>query len=217
MDLFLIFLAGISTALGPCIVTVLPFVLAYTFGISNSRFEGFLVSFSFMVGFSIVFSTLGVLSSAFGIFLNFTLLKYIAGIFAIIFGILVLFNKNFTFRKEGVFQKFSKKLSKMNDISLPVKILNSIVLGIVYGFGANICADPILAGILTYVASKADVYYGFFALLTYSLGYGIPIIFLSTLGAESKQIVEKIVKKKFITYISGIILIILGLFLIFSV
>jgi len=52
------------------------------------------------------------------------------------------------------------------------------------------------------------------ALFIYSMGYGLPIVALSTLGVEGKKIFEKIVNLKIVNYISGIILIILGLFII---
>ena len=118
MDIFLIFLAGISTALGPCILTVLPIVLIYTFSISNSRFEGFLVSLSFVIGFSIVFSLLGVLSSAFGMFLNLSSIKYIVGLITIIFGVSILLNRGFTFRNSGIFQKVFEKMKDMGEIPI---------------------------------------------------------------------------------------------------
>jgi len=59
MDLLLIFISGVFTALGPCILTVLPVVFSYTFGISESKIEAFIVSLFFVLGFSIVFSLLG--------------------------------------------------------------------------------------------------------------------------------------------------------------
>lgn len=214
MDLLLIFIAGVFTALGPCVVTVLPVVFTYTFGISESKKEAFLVSLSFVLGFSIVFSLLGAVSSVFGILIGFYRLKYIAGFLAIFFGILIVFKQGFSFRlKKNLFNEIMTKFSNKN-ISFKYKLLTSIILGISYGFGANICADPVLAGILTYVSSKSDVTFGFLALFIYSMGYGLPIVVLSTIGVEGKKIFEKIVNLKIVNYISGIILIILGLFII---
>ena len=216
MDLILIFIAGIFTALGPCVMTVLPVVFAYTFGISESKTEAFIISLSFVLGFSIVFSLLGALSSAFGIIVGFSNIKYLAGALAILFGIMILFKKGFSFRsKQNPFTKIIKKFNKQ--VSFKFKVLTSIVLGVSYGFGANVCADPVLAGILTYTASKADVIFGFFALLIYSLGYGLPIVLLSVAGAEGKKILENIADSKIANVISGIILIILGIYLIFGV
>ncbi|ABR56173.1 cytochrome c biogenesis protein transmembrane region [Methanococcus aeolicus Nankai-3] len=212
MDLFLIFIAGIFTALGPCVMTVLPIVFAYTFGISESKTEAFIISLSFVLGFSIVFSLLGAVSSIFGIMIGFSKIKYLAGIIAILFGITILLKKRFSFRsKQNIFVKIIKKLNEKT--SFKYKILTSIILGISYGFGANVCADPVLAGILTYTASKEDILFGFFALLIYSLGYGLPIILLSTLGMEGKKIIEKISNFEIINIISGLMLIILGVYL----
>ena len=212
MDLIIIFLAGIFTSLGPCVISVLPVVFTYTFGITNNKKEALLVSTCFVLGFSIVFSLLGALSAYIGGLFTLYNLRHIAGIIAIFFGISILFKKGILFRSKE--NKFSNIITKLNNNLLyRYKLLASFVFGMSYSFGANICADPILAGILTYTAVKGDVLFGFFALFIYSIGYGIPIILLSILGIEGKKLIEKIANLKITNIISGLLLIILGIYL----
>ncbi|MBW9222191.1 cytochrome c biogenesis CcdA family protein [Methanothermococcus sp. SCGC AD-155-C09] len=215
MDLLLIFISGVFTALGPCVFTVLPVVFTYTFGISESKREAFIISLFFVLGFSIVFSILGAISSVFGMLFGIYKLKYIAGILAVALGLLIIFKKGFSFRLKGnFFNKFITKISNKS-ISFKYKVFTSIILGISYGVGANVCADPILAGILTYVSTKSDITFGILALFIYSMGYGLPIILLSIMGVEGKEIFEKFTSSSIVNFISGLILVLLGLFIIF--
>ena len=214
MDLLIIFISGVFTALGPCVLTVLPVVFTYTFGISESKKEAFIISLFFVLGFSIVFSILGAISSVFGMLLGIYKLKYIAGVLAVVLGLLIMFKKGFSFRLKGNF--FSRFISKMSNknISFKYKLVTSFILGVSYGVGANVCADPILAGILTYVSTKSDVIFGVLALFVYSIGYGLPIILLSVMGFKGKEIFKRFTNSDFVNFVSGLILVVLGLFII---
>ncbi|MBW9223866.1 cytochrome c biogenesis protein CcdA [Methanothermococcus sp. SCGC AD-155-E23] len=211
MDLLLIFISGVFTALGPCVLSVLPVVFTYTFGISESKREAFIVSLFFVLGFSIVFSLLGAISSIFGMLLEIYKLKYVAGILAIVLGLLIIFKKGFSFRLK---KNFFSKVKIDKSISLRYKVLTSFILGLSYGVGANVCADPILAGILTYVSTRSDVIFGVLALFVYAMGYGLPIILLSVIGVEGKEVFQKFANSNLVSFISGFILIVLGFFVI---
>ena len=60
--IFLIFIAGLLTSLGPCSLSLLPITIAYVGGTKNNKFK--LVSFSAGVIFSLI--TLGALSGLLG-------------------------------------------------------------------------------------------------------------------------------------------------------
>ncbi|AEF96239.1 cytochrome c biogenesis CcdA family protein [Methanotorris igneus] len=218
MDLLLIFFAGLFTALGPCVITILPISLAYTFGVSNSKKEGFIVSLFFVLGLSLIFSLLGVISAVFGSTFDLYKLKFIAGILAIAFGFSTLFNYKLSILTDSL-NKFRSYLNKAKNKKFQfssLKYLNAFLFGFFYGVTANTCADPVLITILSYTATKSDILFGFIALFIYSIGFGIPIIILSTLGAEGKSIINKITKPRVINIISGVILIVLGIYVIFN-
>jgi len=124
-----------------------------------------------------------------------------------------MFKKGFSFRLKGNF--FSKVVKIDKNISLKYKVLTSFIFGLSYGIGANVCADPILAGILTYVSTKSDIVFGILALFVYSMGYGLPIILLSVIGVEGKEVFKKFANSYLVSFISGFVLVVLGLFVIF--
>jgi len=219
VDLIIIFLSGLFTALGPCVITILPIALTYTFGVSKNRFDGLIISITFVLGFALLFSLMGALSSYIGNILSLYYLKYIAAFITIFFGIILLLGGNlkFTFRSSKIgLERFINKIKE--DIPMGYKVILSFIIGIVYGFSANVCADPVLASILSYTATKGDVIFGFISLFVYSIGFGIPIILLSIISVESKMLImEKIGKRgNIINKLSGALLILLGFYIFVS-
>ena len=92
----LAFLAGLASFLSPCVFSLVPAYIGYLGGravggeaTASNRFVTFTHGLAFVLGFSAVFITLGVASSAFGRLLfdlRFILAK-VGGIVVIIFGL----------------------------------------------------------------------------------------------------------------------------------
>src|SRR4026208_552569 len=92
----LAFLAGLASFLSPCVFSLVPAYIGYLGGraaggeaTESNRFVTFTHGLAFVLGFSVVFVTLGVASSAFGHLLfdlRFVLAK-VGGIIVIIFGL----------------------------------------------------------------------------------------------------------------------------------
>src|ERR1043165_2419113 len=92
----LAFLAGLASFLSPCVFSLVPAYIGYLGGraaggeaTENNRFVTFTHGLAFVLGFSVVFITLGVATSAFGRLLfdlRFILAK-VGGIVVIIFGL----------------------------------------------------------------------------------------------------------------------------------
>src|SRR5688500_13717048 len=92
----LAFLAGLASFLSPCVFSLVPAYIGYLGGraaggeaVASNRFVTFTHGLAFVLGFSLVFITLGVATSAFGRLLfdlRFVLSK-VGGIVVIIFGL----------------------------------------------------------------------------------------------------------------------------------
>jgi len=158
------FSAGLASFIAPCILPMIPAFLAYISGttlteISNDQKTGFKINkiniiintIFFVLGFSIVFSTLGVLinsvlSDNINQFSN--SLNGIAGIIIIIFGIfLILSTKINSLNKEKKFQIKNFKSS------YPM----SFVFGLAFAIGWTPCVGPILGTILTLAATTPSI------------------------------------------------------------
>jgi cytochrome c-type biogenesis protein len=158
----------------------------------------------FVLGFSIVFSTLGVLiNSALSKNINqFTdSLNVVAGIIIIIFGVFsILSGKINSLNKE---KKFHIKNFKS---SYPM----SFVFGLAFAIGWTPCVGPILGTILTLAATTPSI--SFSLLLAYSGGLGIPFILMGVFFSKSTKIISSMTKHlKYYNIVLGGLIILLGI------
>ena len=211
------FSAGLASFIAPCILPMIPAFLAYISGttlteISNGQKTGFKINkiniiintIFFVLGFSIVFSTLGVLinsvlSDNINQFSN--SLNGIAGIIIIIFGIfLILSTKINSLNKEKKFQIKNFKSS------YPM----SFVFGLAFAIGWTPCVGPILGTILTLAATTPSI--SFTLLLAYSTGLGIPFILIGVFFSKSTKIISSMTKHlKYYNIVLGGFIILLGI------
>ncbi|PIW35829.1 MAG: cytochrome C biogenesis protein, partial [Nitrosopumilales archaeon CG15_BIG_FIL_POST_REV_8_21_14_020_33_23] len=157
----------------------------------------------FVLGFSVVFSTLGVvinsiLADTVGEVID--VLNQLGGIIIVSFGIFLLLSTKIT--KLNVEKKFLPKRTKA---SFPL----SFVFGLAFAAGWTPCVGPILGTILTLAATTPSV--AFNLLLVYSLGLGIPFILMGVFYSRANKIIKIMSRHlKFYNIILGTFIIILG-------
>ncbi len=194
--------AGILSVLSPCILPLLPAVLATSAG------KGRLRPLAIVIGVSISFTIMGVVTSAFGAAFQSYIeqLKVLAEIFILLMGFAILFDIS-------LFNAFSKfpLLSGMNGEG-PV---SGLLLGLSLGVLWIPCVGPILASILTMVALEGNAANGAFTLSIYSLGFAIPMLFLAYSAHFSSSKIRLISKWDVVLKKgAGIVLIFVGLWMI---
>ena len=128
-----------------------------------------LTSLCFILGFSLVFVTLGATASALGQFVmeRLRILGKIAGVVIIIFGLHTM----------GVLRigwLYSEK--RVQVARKPAGPIGAILVGIAFAFGWTPCIGPILAGILAIAAAQETIGQGVQLLAVYSAGLGIPFL-----------------------------------------
>jgi cytochrome c-type biogenesis protein len=199
----LVFLGGVMTSLSPCILSILPVMLGYIGGLERpTKTKGFITSAFFVLGLAVTFAILGIvaalLGKAFGQIGS--VWQYIIGLFAILMGLQLL----------GVLNIELPGLKTM-----PEKrggVLGPFGVGLLFGLVASPCATPVLAVLMTYVAGQGVLWYGALLLFIYGLGHGLPLLIAGTFTAVLKSLPRIKKWSQYITYLSGGILIILGLY-----
>jgi len=211
-------LAGLASFVAPCILPMIPAFLAYISGttlselnqkngsntVTINRTNIVLNSVFFVIGFSVVFSTLGViinsvLSTSAGELVEG--LNQIGGIIIMGFGVFLLLSTKIN--KLNMEKKFLPKSSKS---SYPM----SFVFGLAFAVGWTPCVGPILGTILTLAATTPSV--AFNLLLLYSLGLGIPFILMGIFYSRSTRVIRSMSKHlKYYNVLLGGFIILLGI------
>jgi len=210
-------LAGLGSFVAPCILPMIPAFLAYISGttlsdlnqkngtklVSINRTNVILNTVFFVLGFSIVFSTLGVIINSTLGGLSSELISgfnQIGGIIIIGFGIFLLLTTKF--RSLNIEKKFFPKREKA---SYPL----SFLFGLAFAAGWTPCVGPILGTILTLAAATPTV--SFYLLLAYSLGLGIPFILMGIFFSRATRVIQAMSKHlKYYSVIIGALIIFLG-------
>lgn len=202
---FISFLEGVITFISPCLLPMLPIYISYfAGGNTKDTKKTFLCSFGFVLGFTIIFVSLGALAGTLGSFLKSyqTLVNLVSGLIVIFFGLNFLGIFNISLFK-GINQNF--KAENLNFFS-------SIIFGFVFSLGWTPCVGAFLGSALMMASQEGNVLKGMLMLLLYSLGLGIPFIFSAILIHKLKSTFDFIKKNySIINAISGIFLIIVGL------
>ena len=211
----LAFLAGLASFLSPCVFSLIPAYIGYLGGramggetTERNRFITCTPGLAFVLGFSAVFITLGVASSAFGRLLfdlRFILAK-VGGIVVIIFGLHMI----------GVFRipflEYDTRVQTMPDRRWGY--LSSALMGVFFSAGWAPCVGPVLGAILTLALNGGSISTGVSLLSAYSAGLAIPFL-LAALGVGWVSLTLRKYGKAmhYIEIGMGVVLIILGIML----
>lgn len=215
VTLGLAFLAGLASFLSPCVFSLVPAYIGYLGGraaggevTANNRFITFTHGVAFVLGFSAVFISLGVASSAFGRLLfdlRFILAK-VGGIVVIIFGLHMI----------GVFRipflEYDTRVQQLPDRKWGY--LSSALMGVFFSAGWAPCVGPVLGSILTLAMNGGSLSTGVSLLSAYSAGLAIPFLF-AALGVGWVSITLRKYGKvmHYIEIGMGVVLVILGIML----
>jgi thioredoxin:protein disulfide reductase len=178
LALFFAFLGGLLTCLTPCVYPLIPVTIGiFGAAASRNRFQTFLMSLTYVAGISVMFSALGFVlaytGQVFGQFMgNPWIIGALIALFCI-FGISLL--GAFDFQLPAGIQN---KLASLSSASSGYKKV--FIMGLVAGIIAAPCTGPSLGAILTYVATTKSPVMGTLLLFSFSVGLGLPFLFLGT-------------------------------------
>jgi len=206
------FSAGLLSFLSPCVLPLVPVYLASLVGpeileskASRRRLPIFLHSLSFVVGFSIIFITLGAVAglTSFTINPSLALLNKIAGSLLIVFGLFMLAALKLPWLN------FEKRLAP--SLGNTTGYLRSLLIGATFSLVWTPCVGPILGGILTLALGSETAWYGAYLLAVYSLGLGIPFLVIGVAFDSISPLIRRIYRYSNLIYIiSSLLLITIG-------
>lgn len=180
----LAFSAGLFSFLSPCVLPLFPSYLSFITGMSvdrlatdvsvGSRRRVILHSLAFIVGFTLVFVSLGASFSAAGQFLldYREWIRIGGGLLIIVFGLYIA-----GVLRIGIFGRTRQIEIKTK----PAGYIGTFAVGVTFAIGWTPCVGPILGSILSLAGTAETVRKGIGLLLAYSAGLALPF-FLSSLA-----------------------------------
>lgn len=205
MDYLISLLEGIITFVSPCMLPMLPLYISYFAGGQGNRKKAFINALGFVLGFTLVFTSLGAFAGTFGSLLT----QYnhwvniIGGAIVLIFGLNYLGILNLAFLQQVKKVEYQPK---------NLGFFSSMLFGVVFSIGWTPCVGAFLGSALMLAATAQDSVKGILMLLSFSFGLGIPFV-LSALLLDRLKNVFNFIKRnyKIINAISGLLLVIIGL------
>ncbi len=171
-----VYAAGIVTGFTPCCYPVIPITIAYIGAHQKgSRLRGFSLSLAYVLGISITYTALGGFAALtgrlFGQMQSNPWLYFVVANICIFMGLSMLDVFMLSIRTPAFLTKFqpSKK-------GLPQSFLIGIISGLILGP----CTAPVLAVLLTLVATKQNILLGMSLLFVFAMGMGTLLIILAT-------------------------------------
>lgn len=179
------FAAGLLSFLSPCVLPLIPSYVTFVTGMSLDELtagedrtrarRAVLVHGSlFVLGFTIVFVTLGASATFLGSLFAYASrwVERIGGALLMLFGLYLLG----LLRLPGAAREWRVHLSDK-----PLGYMGTVLVGVTFGAGWTPCIGPVLGGILTLAATRGSVSDGVALLLVYSLGLAIPFLLAALL------------------------------------
>lgn len=216
VSLIAAFSAGFLSFLAPCVLPLIPPYLAWLSGISlrddlstrEIKVKLLLNSVLLILGFTIIFITLGASASFIGQMLApyRLLVQKTGGVIIVFFGVeFIGFLKIFKNRRLNLAKKIFSRINHKT---------SSILVGLTFAFAWVACFSPILGTILVLSSFQGTLTQGVILLSFYSLGLAIPFLLTSLFlgfAMERIKVWDKITK--WINLFSGLTLIALGILL----
>jgi cytochrome c-type biogenesis protein len=179
------FLAGLVSFLSPCVLPLVPGYVSLISGVGVEQLKTqesqllrkvMLNSVAFILGFSVVFITLGAVASEVSQMLSRyrSTLAQVAGVVIVLFGL----------HLTGVFKiKALYMDARLHSVKGGSTAWGAFVIGFAFAFGWTPCVGPVLTVILTFAAAQDSITKGVLLLAIYSMGLAVPFL-LTALGVE---------------------------------
>lgn len=205
MDYLISLLEGIITFISPCMLPMLPIYLSYFAGGEENKKRALTNSLGFVLGFTVVFVSLGAFAGTLGNLLisHTKWVNLLGGTIVLVFGLNYL-----GILRISILQNFKKFDYQPKNLGF----FSTVIFGVIFSIGWTPCVGAFLGSALMLAATSQNGLKGILMLLSFSLGLGIPFVFSALLLDRLKSVFDFIKRNyKIVNTISGLILVIVGI------
>ncbi len=169
MSFFLAFGGGVLASLTPCVYPMIPITVSFIAGRATSRLHAFWLSLVYVLGMSVMYSSLGLFAAltgkVFGVFTMTSTFYMAVGSVILFFGLLQL-------------EWLPFKIPQFSVVTSRGGHSGAFLMGLTSGLIAAPCTVPILGIILTFIASSQNLILAALLMFSFSLGLGLLLFFL---------------------------------------
>ena len=178
-----VFLGGLLSACAPCVLAMVPLIMAFVGGKREAPppLRAFLLSLTFVLGLSVTFVMLGMIAALAGKMYGSVsgVWNWVVAAVCVVMGLHLMDVLKFTIPTPAALQ--TKKTG----------FIGALLMGLLFGLVSAPCAAPMLIVILAYLAgSGSSVAYGGVLLLAYALGHSALIIVAGTSMGYARKMLE---------------------------
>jgi len=205
--------AGLASFVSPCVLPLVPVYFASLCGpeildskTAVSRIPIFLHSLSFVLGFSLVFTMMGVLVGLAGIVISpySVVVRQVVGSLLIVFGLFMLAALRVPWLN------YERRLAP--SLGTTTGYLRSFLTGSIFCLAWTPCVSPLLSSVLTLALGSETAWQGAYLLAVYSLGLGLPFLIIGAAFGSITPLLRRINRySNWIYIISGLLLIAAGI------
>ena len=174
---------------------------------TSKRFELFLCSLFFVLGFAFVFSVLGILLQTVLVHVAASVqlwLSRIGGLVIIAFGLFLIGLIHIPFLERDYKMRVTHKFNS--------RYVTSFVFGAAFAVGWSPCVGAALGAILVLASTSPGS--AFALLFAYTMGVGVPFLIVGAFAEAAQKFIDKAGEKlSWFKYIFGILLIVIGVFM----
>ena len=179
MQYLISFLEGVITFISPCLLPMLPIYISYFAGGGERSVKKTLTAAcGFVLGFTVVFVTLGALAGTLGSFLRThqTAVNLISG------GVVMAFGLNYLgLLRWNLFRGSGRAMGG------ELGFFSAMAFGVIFSVGWTPCVGAFLGSALMLASQQGKVLVGMGMLLCYSLGLGLPFLVSAVLIDQLKS------------------------------
>lgn len=210
-----VFAAGLLTFLSPCVLPLIPVYLGILAGSAERgteprRFRALLATAVFALGFTLVFSLMGLSATVVGRVLvhHKLLFQQLGGIVVLLLGLRFMGYLKLPFL-EGA------SAGGMARIKTRFHYVNVFLLGFFFAFAWSPCIGSVLGAVLTYTSLRStEPLMGMAYLSAYSMGFAVPLMIIAAIAGPALVALKK--ARRFIPVFekaTGILMVAIGLLL----
>jgi len=183
MEILFGYLAGLLTLINPCVLPVLPIILA------SAMQAGRYGPLAIAAGMCLSFVTIGMLIATAGHSIGLTdqLISQIGAVLMMIFGLVLLvpqFNRVFATATASFSSNADENLSRMPATSMKTHFVGGLLLGAIW----SPCVGPTLGGAISMASQGSDLFWAFLIMLSFGLGVSTVIV---TLGYGTQEAIKR--------------------------